>query len=951
MSSRTERQARARTRRFGLGAGLAMPALTALAVGCGSAPAEPGAPPVFRLAVESADAALLSVSGTGADDVWLAGADAGRGPRVLHWDGAAWQALDAGVAADLWWVQALPSGTVYLAGGRATVLVWRGGSFERMSPPGLARDTIFGVWAAADDDVYAVGSAAGRNGFVWHHDGRGWSELPLPAALPRNADADVPGFFKVWGASPDDVWVVGDGGVVLRGNSRDGFATVPTGSDERLFTVHGAAGQVVMVGGSGNGLALQADGERLMPVTPPGASLLQGVHVSASGGVWTVGLGGNVYARANASSEWSAVLPDTPVQSLHSVWVDPEGGVWTVGGNVLSDSLDRGVALLASPRDGVEPLSLPEVDEPAPACPVEEIDPVPGASIARRWNEQLLAAIRRDLPRATVHARNLFHLSVALWDAWAAYDERAVGYVSSERQGAPDVDAARREAISYAAYRVLSERMASATGGAVSLACFAALMRELGYDPVDAELSGDTPRALGERIGRAVLDAYALDGANEAGNYADPEDYQVDDAPLSADLPGTVARDPSRWQPLLLSRAISANGIRLGSGVQSYLGAHWGGVAPFAMTRPAPDAPYLDLGGSPLALDAARLTAVVDVIARSAQLAVADGVRWDVSADRAAAPGSAPAAVPAINPSSGTPYASRSVLRGDYTRALVDYWTNGPGNETPPGHWNLLANAIADDPRCERRLFGRGAPLDPLAWDVHVYLALDGALHDAAVVAWELKRRYPSARPITLVRHFAGLGQSSDPGAPSHHPGGLPLVPGSIELITEASAEPGERHAHLARYAGELALLAWPGEPGDREQRASGLAWIRAKDWVPYQPHAVVGPAYPGYVSEHAAFGHAAATVLSALTGSAYFPGGLGGVRVERLRIERGPSEPIELEWATYAEAAEQAGEAGVWSGTQLAPDVSAGRSVGARAGELAIERAGRSFGTPAGGG
>jgi hypothetical protein len=150
-------------------------------------------------------------------------------------------------------------------------------------------------------------------------------------------------------------------------------------------------------------------------------------------------------------------------------------------------------------------------------------------------------------------------------------------------------------------------------------------MRELGYDPLDSELSGDTPRALGDRIGRAVLDAYALDGANEAGNYADPQEYQVDDAPLSADLPGTVARDPSRWQPLLLSRAISANGIRLGSGVQSYLGAHWGGVSPFAMTRPAPDAPYLELGGSPLALDAARLTAVVDVIARSAQLGVADG--------------------------------------------------------------------------------------------------------------------------------------------------------------------------------------------------------------------------------------------------------------------------------------------------------------------------------------
>jgi hypothetical protein len=230
---------------------------------------------------------------------------------------------------------------------------------------------------------------------------------------------------------------------------------------------------------------------------------------------------------------------------------------------------------------------------------------------------------------------------------------------------------------------------------------------------------------------------------------------------------------------------------------------------------------------------------------------------------------------------------------------------------------------------------------------VHLYLALNGALHDAAVAAWELKRRYPSARPITLVRHFGGLGQRSDPAEPAHHPQGLPLVPGSIEPITAASSAPGERHAHLERYTGELALLAWPGEPGDREQRASDVAWIRAKDWVPYQAHAVISPAYPGYVSEASAFGHAAAAVLAALTGSELFPGGLGQARVDRLRIERGPTEPVELEWARFAEAADQAGEASLYAGTQLAPDVSAGRLVGARVGALAIERARGLFSPP----
>ena len=97
------------------------------------------------------------------------------------------------------------------------------------------------------------------------------------------------------------------------------------------------------------------------------------------------------------------------------------------------------------------------------------MDPRPGASAARRWNEAALAAIRRDLPRPGVHARNLFHTSIALWDAWAAYDATADGYLSSERLPAPaDLAAARAQALSYAAYRVLAHRYTTATGGAVS---------------------------------------------------------------------------------------------------------------------------------------------------------------------------------------------------------------------------------------------------------------------------------------------------------------------------------------------------------------------------------------------------------------------------------------------------------------------------------------------------
>ncbi|NIP93092.1 MAG: hypothetical protein GWO24_06390, partial [Akkermansiaceae bacterium] len=72
-----------------------------------------------------------------------------------------------------------------------------------------------------------------------------------------------------------------------------------------------------------------------------------------------------------------------------------------------------------------------------------------GESAARIWNEENLAAIRLSFPDPPVHARNLFHVSVAMWDAWAAYDSVAVGYLHREDAVVPeggDLVTARREA-------------------------------------------------------------------------------------------------------------------------------------------------------------------------------------------------------------------------------------------------------------------------------------------------------------------------------------------------------------------------------------------------------------------------------------------------------------------------------------------------------------------------
>jgi hypothetical protein len=211
-------------------------------------------------------------------------------------------------------------------------------------------------------------------------------------------------------------------------------------------------------------------------------------------------------------------------------------------------------------------------------------------------------------------------------------------------------------------------------------------------------------------------------------------------------------------------------------------------------------------------------------------------------------------------------------------------------------------------------------------------------LHDAAVAAWGAKRLYDSARPISMIRYLGSKGQASDPDAPSYDPDGLPLEPGLVEVVTRASSAPGERHEALADHVGEIAIRAWAGFPDDPVSEASGVRWIRAVDWVPYQAPTFVTPAFAGYVSGHSTFSRAAAEVLGAFTGSSFFPGGVHEVRVPRgsLKIEQGPTVDVTLQWATYADAADAAGVSRLYMGIHVGPDDFGGRRVGAQCGRAA---------------
>jgi len=581
-------------------------------------------------------------------------------------------------------------------------------------------------------------------------------------------------------------------------------------------------------------------------------------------------------------------------------------------------------------------------------------------SIARNWNERILEGIRMDTPHPPVHARNLFTFSVCMYDAWAAYDTNAVGFIYRGKHTAVDVAAARREAISYAMYRMMLERHAYSRTATNQSYANPNFMAALGYDTNNVSRDTSTPAGVGNSIYDAVSAWFINDGSRQTNGVPYPianppgpvyPDYPVGHArrynflngQMNPAQPGTTFDgtntlvDVNVWQRMYVTNSIDQNGFPQPP-LQGYAGNQWLWVRPFALTRTDENKPWIDPGPPPFlgtASDMAFKTNLVSVIRASSQLTTADGVTVDIS----------PASLGnnnlgenngsgyTTNPVTGLAYASNVVLRGDYTRALTEFWADGPSSETPPGHWNSIANHVSDDMATNStpfRVGGTGPGVDRLEWDIKLYFTLNSALHDAACAAWSVKRYYNGWRPLSAIRHCGGLGQSSDPGLPSYHTNGLLLVTNLIELVTASSVSSG-RHAGLT--PSKIAVYSWPGQPEFPDTDVSGVKWVHAEDWMTYQKKTFVTPAFPGYVSGHSTFSRSAAEAMTAYTGSKWFPHGLGTYTLPSLVNEVGPTAPVTLQWASYYDAADQVGLSRIWGGIHPPADDLPGRHVGSQVG------------------
>lgn len=695
---------------------------------------------------------------------------------------------------------------------------------------------------------------------------------------------------------------------------------------------------------------------------------------------------GSGYMSQNSATVHFGIGSATKIDSLKIYWpdgtmndyfnVDFNQRYLAIQGNSLNVfSVTHYLQALTQPSQ----LPIPVI-EPDPEIPITE-----GHSMAHLWNEAQLSVIRKDFARPTVQARNLFHVSMAMYDAWAAFDDVAKPFLLGNTVGdffcafngiqttMPKAEA-RSQAISYAAFRMLEARYKNSPGAAVTLPPVYKLFSVLGYDAsfVSTDYSNGSPAALGNYIAAKVIEFGLGDGSNEANNFAN-QYYQPINTPLLPAEPGPrTVTDPNRWQPITLTQAIDQNGNTV-SNTSPFLTPEWGNVVPFALKENNLETftrngnaykVYHDPGPPPL-LDKENGGGTSSeykwnfelVSAWSSHLSPADSVAIDISPNSIGNIQSYPTSLSqyhsfydfenggdasvgySVNPKTSAPYKPQVVYRGDYTRVLAEFWADGPNSETPPGHWFTLLNYVIDHPSFVPKFRGSGDPIDQMEWDVKSYFILGGAMHDVAITAWGIKGYYDYVRPITAIRYLANLGQSSDMNKPRYHPAGIELKPGLIELVEAMDPLAGPNGEHINK----IKIKAWNGPTGisNPAEDEAGVGWILAENWYPYQRPTFVTPPFAGYISGHSTYSSAAAEVLTLLTGDEYFPGGLGefeAFKNQYLVFEDGPAKSITLQWARYKDASDQCSLSRIWGGIHPPADDIPGRHIGKEIGKDAFQ-------------
>ena len=496
----------------------------------------------------------------------------------------------------------------------------------------------------------------------------------------------------------------------------------------------------------------------------------------------------------------------------------------------LSSSAALGGALTACGGGGGSP-GAPATPIPTPTpTPVPTPGPAPAARIVLGWNQLTLEAIRAARAAPPIAARNLAVVHSAMFDAWAAYDKVALGTRLGATLRRPLVEqtpANQARAYSFAAYAALVDQFPA------QKAAFDSHMTTLGYRPADASRDPARPEGVGTLAAAAVLAHAHLDGSKQLGKLA------ASGVPY-ADYTAYVPKNPA----LLVLQATARSNIpqpglwqpltfRDAAGVErtpGFLTPFWGKVKPFALSsgaqlRPPPPA----AAGSPAFVAQARQLVEIQAALTAPQ------------------------------------------------KAMAEYWAGGPTGELPSGYWSAFAQFVA------RR--DNHSESD----DIKLFFALSNALFDAGIAAWDAKRAYESARPITAIRYL---------------------------------------------YSGQTVLSYGPEGP------AAGLRAVPGEAWMPYHPPANPTPPHPDHVSGHSTYSSASATVLRLFTGSDAFNHSVLIPAGSSLFEPVAPQRDITLRWDSFSIAAHEAGASRLYAGIHFEAANLAGRTLGEQVGMAVFQKA-----------
>jgi hypothetical protein len=343
-------------------------------------------------------------------------------------------------------------------------------------------------------------------------------------------------------------------------------------------------------------------------------------------------------------------------------------------------------------------------------------------TLVLQWNSAALQGVRDAKLGTPMVSRALAIVDTCMYDAWAAYDERAVGMQLSgalRRPAAERTLANKEKAISYAAFRALEDVLPVDTESV-----YVPLMKELGYDPNDHSTDIETPAGIGNVACAAVLEFRHHDKSNQLGDMlpgagqsrleagatgqerpaSEGGPYKGTSGPYSdwsgyvpVNAPGTVPAqasftkplNPDHWQPLTY---VDSNGTLI---LQRFVGAQWCFVTPFALANGEEFRETLGPG-----------------------LAKYGSAEYQQQAEEM------------IALSSGLT---------DLQKMISEYWADGPDTEQPPGHWLRFAQFVS------------ARDHHTLDDDVKMFFALTNAMFDAGIAAWDAKRAYDSVRPVTAI--------------------------------------------------------------------------------------------------------------------------------------------------------------------------------------------------------